>query len=378
MKKVLLVMPLSTLEWGSNNSGGVDSVCQMLVKHLVAHRSEKFHYRILAFDPFSTMQYTGEVQQFSENVEVVVCPANERIGSIFKIPGILSQLMRVKYEAKRYSPLIVHAHAASWLLMLPKCYYRIATMHSYKNIGRKSVSWANDLLYVRIVPIFSQMFIDHYTCVGEMLYKAVLEDISKPVTIIGNPIDSDYFVKKKHKSNSVLTLITCALITKRKRVERCIELTANLKNSGRLVRLVIIGPEIDKPYCENLKKMIARLGLIKDVCFLGRLNKSEIITQYCMADVGVYYSDEETFGLAPLEMIAAGLPLLTTEVGILAERKTEFEQVGVEFIRTSAQDILAIDRLLGVDSTVASKYVADNFLTSTVVCKYESLYEERL
>ncbi|MBJ6911393.1 glycosyl transferase family 1, partial [Vibrio cholerae] len=50
MSKILLIMPLSTLNWGEKNLGGVDSVCQMLVRQL-AQQERPYHYRVLAFEP---------------------------------------------------------------------------------------------------------------------------------------------------------------------------------------------------------------------------------------------------------------------------------------------------------------------------------------
>ena len=70
MRKILLVVPLTTLQWGSKNAGGVDSVCQMLVEQLTKS-SSLFHYRILAFDPKNEVEYDGKVLQLSDNVEVV-------------------------------------------------------------------------------------------------------------------------------------------------------------------------------------------------------------------------------------------------------------------------------------------------------------------
>ncbi|HGF7155863.1 TPA: glycosyl transferase family 1, partial [Vibrio mimicus] len=141
MKKVLLIMPISTLNWGEKNAGGVDSVCQMLVREL-AKCSSHYFYRVLAFDPFCEVKYTGEVIHLSENVEVVLCPSNEK--RIIPLPGIISTNLRVLEQVKIFKPDIVHSHIAPWLIGVNKRLTRIATLHSYKKIGRKSVSKAND------------------------------------------------------------------------------------------------------------------------------------------------------------------------------------------------------------------------------------------
>ncbi|EGQ9613290.1 glycosyl transferase family 1, partial [Vibrio cholerae] len=149
MKKVLLIMPISTLNWGEKNAGGVDSVCQMLVREL-AKSSGNYFYRVLAFDPFCQVKYTGEVINLSENVQVIRCPSNEK--RIIRLPGIISTNLRVLEQVKLFNPDIVHSHINSWLIGVNNKLRRIATLHSYKGIGRKSVSKMNDLFHIRIVP----------------------------------------------------------------------------------------------------------------------------------------------------------------------------------------------------------------------------------
>ncbi|GHX33804.1 glycosyl transferases group 1 family protein [Vibrio cholerae] len=118
MKKVLLIMPISTLNWGEKNAGGVDSVCQMLVRELASRTQPlKYRYRVLAFDPKSQEQYTGRPIILSEQVEVIFAPANEsRIG--LPLPGIVTGWLRVREQISNYKPDIVHAHMNSWMIGL--------------------------------------------------------------------------------------------------------------------------------------------------------------------------------------------------------------------------------------------------------------------
>ncbi|MGF1760318.1 VpsD family glycosyltransferase [Photobacterium sagamiensis] len=376
MKKILLVMPISTFEWGSKNAGGVDSVCQMLIKFLSENPSEKFHYRVMAFDPFCSNEYTGEVIRLSGNLEVVTCPANEKRWGV-KWPGVVSTYLRVRAEIKCYQPDIVHSHIASWLLGVPKSCRRILTLHSYKNICRKPVSWANDFLYVELMPWMSNLYVDSYTCVSEMLKKALVKNIDKPVTVIGNPIDDAYFVAldRRIETGGVLRLVTCALINRRKRIDLAINLVKALKSAGKKVHLSIIGPNVDQAYFMELEKQVAELELNNEVSFLERLNRGEIIREYQSADIGVFFSEQETFGLAPLEMLATGLPLLTTEVGILAERREAFQRLEVEYVNTDTQ-VRAIEKLQEVNSVEAHRYLEVEFSAASVVSAYEALYTE--
>ncbi|MDE1242744.1 VpsD family glycosyltransferase [Vibrio aestuarianus] len=377
MKKVLLIMPISTLNWGEKNAGGVDSVCQMLVREL-AKSSGNYFYRVLAFDPFCQVKYTGELINLSENVQIIRCPSNEK--RIIPLPGVISTNLRVLEQVKLFNPDIVHSHINSWLIGVNNKLRRIATLHSYKRIGRKPVSKMNDLFHVRIVPWLSDLYVDEYTCVGNILKDSLVRDTNKPISLVENPISSDYFYCSRNiEDNKELRLVTCALITKRKRIDKAIEAVALLNNSGIDSKLSVIGPVSDIEYYSELVKQVEMLGLSNRVRFLGAMNNAEIIEVYKSSNFGVFCSEEETFGLAPMEMLAAKLPLITTRVGIFKERYSEFKLLGVHFF----EDIENNDELVNVflnDNSSSSyeivKYVEDNFSVSDVIKQYETIYSK--
>ncbi|OEE33351.1 VpsD family glycosyltransferase [Vibrio ordalii] len=383
MKKVLLIMPLSTLNWGEKNAGGVDSVCQMLVRELASKtQPSKYRYRVLAFDPSSQEQYTGSPIILSEQVEVIFAPANEsRIG--IPLPGILTGWLRVREQISNYKPDIVHGHMNSWMIWLGGRSKNIVTLHSYRKIARKPVSTTNDFLYEKIIPFLSKYFVDAFTCVGNELGEALKKDTKKPIHIIGNPIDKAYvsLLNKKNANNVLdnkINLVTCALISRRKRVDLILDLLRQIRDLGRDVTLNIIGPNVDPVYYSELEKLIEEWDLSDNVSFLGKLNQKEIIQQYKYADIGVFLSDQETFGLAPLEMLATGLPLIATPVGILGERKDRFAKLGVTFFSNEqANNIVnSIDSIYYRDTENAQDYIHNHFSSQGILKQYESLYDE--
>ncbi|GIB57307.1 exopolysaccharide biosynthesis protein EpsF, putative [Vibrio cholerae] len=381
MNKVLLIMPLSTLNWGEKNHGGVDSVCQMLV-HQLTEQERPYRYRVLAFDPLNQCRYTGEVIALSPNVEAVVCPLREaRFG--LPLPSFFTGWLRVQEQLSVFQPDLVHSHLNSWMIAIGRKTRNILTLHSYRKIGRKSVSRLNDFLYEQVIPWISDFSVDTYTCVGDELLQALRPETVKPIQVIGNPVDPEYFSANSASQQITyagLNLVTCALITRKKRIDRAIVLLRELKQRGQLATLRIIGPSKDPSYFEQLKQMVQKNGLEQEVIFLGRLNKREIIEQYQMADVGIFTSAQETFGLAPLEMLAAGLPLISTPVGILSERQDEFAKHGVVFMQEGEEAIIAdrIDEIKITDPQAARSYLRDQFGVENVIEHYQSLYREVL
>ena len=372
-KHILIIMPLSTFDWGSINCGGVDSVCQMLTEYLVNHDDPNFSFTIIGLDPQSKIPYTGEVISLSDNVDFIWLPASSKQTG-FKIPGIIWQNWHVRKLLKTLNPDLVHTHLWGFLIGSGFKGKSLVTVHSYKKIGRRNIGLLNNFLYEKIIPLITTRRNDNVVVVGKQLQTALLNDAVKS-QLVHNPIDHAYFDTSyvKHE-RSEIKLVTCALLTPKKKIEDSITLLAKLVNGGFDSSLAIIGPAADKDYTEQLKKQVASLGLENNVSFLGKLNKAQIVKQYVDADLGVFTSSEETFGLAPLEMLAVGLPLITTEVGILEDEKTFFEKMGVLY----SSDTVTPNR---IKSLIANHNVSESkgklekkFNIQCIIKQYKNLY----
>jgi glycosyltransferase involved in cell wall biosynthesis len=77
-------------------------------------------------------------------------------------------------------------------------------------------------------------------------------------------------------------------------------------------RCVIVG---DGPELGRLKAACARLGIDEKVVFTGRVDPDRVADHIAAADVGVLPSVYEAYGLAMVEMMAKGVPLVCTELG---------------------------------------------------------------
>jgi glycosyltransferase involved in cell wall biosynthesis len=70
---------------------------------------------------------------------------------------------------------------------------------------------------------------------------------------------------------------------------------------------------------EETRNLVAELKLERKVRFLGRVTDLELITLYSMADVFAFPSFFEGFGVPPLEAMACGAPVITSNVSSLPE-----------------------------------------------------------
>ena len=103
-----------------------------------------------------------------------------------------------------------------------------------------------------------------------------------------------------------------------KNVDRLIEAYAILRERGRTnVKLLIIGEEISR--FPNLRRLVHRHQLHGHVRFFGFVPDATLAVLYRLASVFVFPSLYEGFGLPPLEAMAAGVPVITSNVSSLPE-----------------------------------------------------------
>lgn len=143
------------------------------------------------------------------------------------------------------------------------------------------------------------------------------------------------------------------------------------------VRMAIVGAG---PLAKDLAALAAKLAIEDRVCFLGE--RSDIATVLRAFDAFVLASKFEPFGVALLEAMAAGLPIVATEVNevpeildggrggtlVPAERP---EDLAAALVR------LAADAKLRADLASAARGIAtQRFSLSVSVAAYQSLYDD--
>ncbi len=113
-----------------------------------------------------------------------------------------------------------------------------------------------------------------------------------------------------------VTILSVARQYRRKNTGALITATARLARRGTPVRLRVVG---GGPELERLRSRAARSGLGGRVRLLGELPSSSVRDEYRSADIFCLPSLQEGFGIAFLEAMAAGLPVVACRAGAAPE-----------------------------------------------------------
>ena len=104
-------------------------------------------------------------------------------------------------------------------------------------------------------------------------------------------------------------------IVQLKGIDRLLMALPYLENGHNVKLLVIGGDEHCKDELERLKKLSQSLDIQDSVTFLGLVNQERLPYFYSAADLCVFPSHYESFGLVALESLACGTPVVATNVG---------------------------------------------------------------
>jgi L-malate glycosyltransferase len=132
----------------------------------------------------------------------------------------------------------------------------------------------------------------------------------------------------------------------------------------------------------SLESLAATLGLANKTLFLGRV--ADIATLLSVSEVGVLTSKAEGFSNSILEYMAAGRPVVATDVGGAREAIVDGE---TGYLVGSGDDELMAARIISLLESpeiatrmgeAGKQVVADRFSTAAQLHKTEALYEKFL
>jgi N-acetyl-alpha-D-glucosaminyl L-malate synthase BshA len=256
----------------------------------------------------------------------------------------------------------------------------ITTLH-----GTDITLVGRDKTYAPVVA-FSINQSDAITAVSKNLCEETYKTfkIEKPIEVIYNFVDVERFkrkaidaFKKVIAPNGERILLHASNFRRIKRVQDVVQIYYEVQKEIPS-KLLFVGDGPERVTAEELSR---KLGICDEVRFVGKQEQMEDIL--AIADLFLLTSEYESFGLAALEAMAAGVPVISTNAGGLSEIMIQGEtgymsDIGdVKDMSKNAIDILQDDKRLNSFKEKAAQH-ALTFDIHNIIPLYEKLYEDVL
>lgn len=173
---------------------------------------------------------------------------------------------------------------------------------------------------------------DRLITVSDYSKKDIVKSLGFPeknIRVIPPAIDHSMYYRKPSANNSILVkyglsesykiLLYVGSERPRKNLPRLLESVRYLKSKIENVKLVKIGNAQMPGARQELIFLAKQLGIEDDILFLDQVSESDLVDFYNIADVFIFPSLYEGFGMPPLEAMACGCPVITSNVTSLPE-----------------------------------------------------------
>lgn len=329
---------------------------ELLSKNIHFHEVTVPIYPLFHYQPY-------ELALSSKLVDMVKLHKIEVLHVHYAIPHAYAGYMAKKMLAEEniFIPMVTTLHGTDITLVGNHPFYKPAVTFSINNS-------------------------DVVTSVSQSLKEDTLRlfDIKKEIHVVPNFID----IPKKinpvtdcqrdlmaEKHERIITHVSN--LRKVKRVQDVIEIFDRIQQKTPS-KLIMVGEGPERESCE---KLCEEKGISEKVMFLG--NSNEVDKILCFTDLFLLPSEKESFGLAALEAMACGVPVISSNTGGLPEVNIQgvsgyLSEVGnVEEMAENALKILDTDETLNTfkKQAIESAMVYD---TKKVVPMYVKLYKMAL
>jgi len=361
--------------------GGSGVIATELGKEL-ALKGHEVHFVSYAL-PFRLQHFVENI--FFHEVETSNYP-------LFEFSLYTLSLASKMVEVARYENLdLFHVHYA--IPHATSAYLAKQIIKEKSDIKIITTLHGTDISLVGLEPSFSHLVkfsieqSDGVTAVSNYLKGQTLTNykIEKDIAVIPNFVDTDVFsprpagpLKKHIAPNGEKILVHTSNFRPVKRVTDTIRILEKVSKEVPS-KLVLVGDGPDRSECERLCR---ELQLCDKVIFLGKQDGlAEILN---CADIFLIPSQSESFGLAALEAMACGLPVVSSSVGGLPELMAHNEtgyiaEIGaVDRMAKYTVELLTNDKKYQSFSAKARNRAVTFFDKSIIVPQYESYYQDIL
>ncbi|MCW8803762.1 MAG: N-acetyl-alpha-D-glucosaminyl L-malate synthase BshA [Ignavibacteriaceae bacterium] len=361
--------------------GGSGVIATELGKEL-ALRGHEVHFISYAL-PFRLSHYIENIV-FHE-VEISNYP-------LFEFPLYSLSLASKMVEVAEFEKLdLLHVHYA--IPHATSAYLAKEMLSKNRDLKIFTTLHGTDITLVGLEPSFLPLVkfsiekSDGVTAVSRFLKEKTITNYSceTDIHVIPNFVDTDFFkpesngeFRKALAPNGEKIIVHTSNFRPVKRVPDTIRIFEKVQKEIPS-KLILVGDGPDRSECERLSR---QLDLCDTVKFLGK--QEGLVEILSSSDLFLIPSQSESFGLAALEAMACGLPVVSSSVGGLPElvkhNETGFiAEIGdIDRMAKYALELLSNEKKYKLFSENSRQRAVNKFDKSIVVPLYEEYYEQIL
>lgn len=218
---------------------------------------------------------------------------------------------------------------------------------------------------------------DRVIAVSDALAEKIKANFNIDCDVVYNVMDTDIFrltEKRETPDKNGFVFVSAGNLLPNKRMDLMIDCFYKAFQNDENVSLYVFGDGVEK---QRLSALICKMNMSDRVFLMGRKSRWDIADFYKNADAFVLLSKRETFGVAYVEAMAAGLPVaachsggpegfVKPEVGILADSEEDIINA-LRFIRDNISDY---------NRENISRYAAEICSPEVIAGKLNKIYKE--
>lgn len=316
----------------------------------------------------------GEIRTVKQNIDLEIVPMRSKFD--------FSAIKEIRSNIKHIKPNIIHVHGT-----------RAGALGRLAAIGLKAPVIYTEHLWTKdyhlsshlenIFQITGMWFLDMFTNLNIAVSQAVKDflissQISRPekIKVIYNAVKPASKKAKIFAGDEVI-LGTVGTLNQQKGIQHLIRAIPKIIQEFPKVKLIIVGEGV---YKDHLKDLVKTLKLEKSITLIGFAK--EVEDEMMKFDIYVQPSISESFGLAIIQAMSLGLPIVATSTGGIPEVVTTGKsgilvEAGKPEALSSAILTLLRDHPKAKEmGKLAAEEVKIKFNLDDLIGETESVYEE--
>jgi glycosyltransferase involved in cell wall biosynthesis len=198
----------------------------------------------------------------------------------------------------------------------------------------------------------------------------------KEVQVIPNVVDTDHFCFKPKEKAKVFRWLHVSTMLPLKNVDKIIQIFASIAKQRDDWELILAGP-----VNAELKKLAADIGLGSKIKFTGEVSYEQVALEMQQCDGFILFSKHENFPCVIIEALCCGLPVVSSNVGGIAEAVNDSNGILVDPGDTSAlkSSVISImDKSFKYDPAMIAADAVSKYNYQTIANKFIAAYNKLL